>query len=110
MHHDWKESIAALERTKAWSEKIDRRKFEPNRPCASFDSLVPLSEIRDKRVLDIGVSGAQCRSRSLRAGVYLHRLTSYAVDSIRRRFELFDLPGSILRMDGEATSVARPVD
>ncbi len=113
MRYDWKQSVGQPEFSRAFYEEIDRRFFDdaarymPAR-VRPFDALVPFDRLAQCDVLEIGVgngSHAQllaphCRTYS---GI---DLTAYAAVSTRRRFDEFQLPGRVLRMDAEQMAFA----
>src|SRR5262249_14724445 len=101
MRYDWRDQIAAPEFSREFFAEIDRRqcleaaRFMPPRR-RPFDELIPFDRLSGWDVLEIGVGNGthaqliapHCRSYT---GI---DLTSYAVESTRRRFELFGLKGS----------------
>lgn len=108
MRYDWRDRIDAPQFTREYFEEIDRRHFSDaahycpprQRP---FDELIPFSELKELDVLEIGVgsgSHAQliaphCRSYN---GI---DLTEFAVESTKRRLELFGIKGTVRQMDAE---------
>ncbi len=106
MRYDWKQPLESETGEKAWYGEMDRRFFaagvmpQGSRP---FDGLIPFDHLGAMDVLEIGVGmGAHAQLLAQAARSYIGiDLTSAAVDATKRRFELFGVPGTILRMDAE---------
>jgi ubiquinone/menaquinone biosynthesis C-methylase UbiE len=108
MRYDWRQPISAPEFSREFFEEIDRRHFfdaaryapPRHRP---FDELIPFDRLPEWDVLEIGVgngSHAQLIAPHCRSYVGID-LTNYAVQGTRRRFEVFDIDGTIRQMDAE---------
>lgn len=108
MRYDWNEGINADEHSRKFYEEIDRRHFfDASRYTPPhqqpFDELIPFDQLQKADVLEIGVgngSHAQLIAPHCRSYTGID-LTEYAVESTRRRFALFGLPGRIEQMDAE---------
>jgi SAM-dependent methyltransferase len=108
MRYDWNEAIGTSEYSREFFEEIDRRHFfdasrysPPGR--LPFDELIPFEQIADADVLEIGVgNGSHAQLLAPRCRSYTGiDLTRYAVESTRRRFDIFGLKGNIRQMDAE---------
>ncbi len=108
MRYDWDQEIPTEEFGKEFYEEIDRRFFAdaetylPSRRIP-FDALIDYQNLHTQDVLEIGVgngSHAGLLAQHARSFTGID-LTSYAVTSTTRRFQLFGLPGTIRQMDAE---------
>jgi len=108
MRYDWKQSLGHPEFSREFYREIDRRFFDDaarympprHRP---FDALLPFERLPQWDVLEIGVgngSHAQLLAPHCRSYTGID-LTEYAAHSTRRRFDQFDVPGHVVRMDAE---------
>ncbi|MCB1275578.1 class I SAM-dependent methyltransferase [Prosthecobacter sp.] len=108
MRYDWGDRIPAAEFSKEFYQEIDERFFSDSwrympwrtRP---FEDLVLFEELAAKDVLEIGVgngSHAQLIAPHCKSYTGID-LTEYAVKSTSKRFEVFDLKGTIRQMDAE---------
>ncbi len=108
MRYDWGGKIPAPEFSREFYEEIDQRFFSDasrymppaERP---FDQIVPFSKLPQMDVLEIGVgngSHAQLLAPHCRSYTGID-LTDYAVKSTSKRFEVFNLKGTIRQMDAE---------
>ncbi|MDB6006665.1 MAG: hypothetical protein JWR15_3652 [Prosthecobacter sp.] len=108
MRYDWNEKLQYEEFSRSFYEEIDKRFFFDNarymppkeRP---FDEILPFDKLKDWDVLEIGVgngSHAQLMAPHCKSYTGID-LTNYAVQSTSRRFELFELKGTIRQMDAE---------
>ncbi len=108
MRYDWGDRIPAEEFSKEFYQEIDERFFSDSwrympwkiRP---FEALAPFDELGSKDVLEIGVgngSHAQLLAPHCKSYTGID-LTDYAVQSTSKRFEAFDLKGTIRQMDAE---------
>ena len=113
MRYDWRSPIKAPAFSPEFFREIDDRFFSDaqrymparERP---FDEIIPFDELPELDLLEIGVgngSHAQLLARLCRSYTGID-LTEYAVNSTRRRFELFGLKGAIYRMDVESMDFA----
>jgi ubiquinone/menaquinone biosynthesis C-methylase UbiE len=108
MRYDWRHQISAPEFSCKFFEEIDRRHFfdaaryTPPRQ-QPFDELIPFDCLPEWDVLEIGVgNGSHAQLIAPRCRSYTGiDLTDYAVQSTRRRFEVFDLKGNVIQMDAE---------
>jgi SAM-dependent methyltransferase len=113
MRYDWGKRIPAAEFTREFYEEIDRRHFSDaaaytpprERP---FDELIPYGDLPDCDVLEIGVgNGSHAQLIAPHARSYTGiDLTRYAVESTLRRFQLFDIRGTVRQMDAERMEFA----
>jgi ubiquinone/menaquinone biosynthesis C-methylase UbiE len=113
MRYDWRRQISAAEFSQEFFEEIDRRHFSsaacytPSRH-RPFDKLIPFEQLSQWDVLEIGVgngSHAQLIAPHCRSYTGID-LTTYSVQSTRRRFELFGIKGSVHQMDAEKLDFA----
>ena len=108
MRYDWKEKIGFAEFTEQFYKEIDKRFFcnaEEYLPSRKkpFDSLIDFEFLPKMDVLEIGVgngSHAQLLANSANSFTGID-ITDYAVKSVKKRFEIFNLPGQIIKMDAE---------
>jgi len=114
MRYDFGDApVSATEGTREFYEEIDRRFFRTafeSCPWAAvpFDTFIPFNDIRDKRVLEVGVGcGSHAQLLAPRSGRYVGiDLTSYATETTAARLALFGLPGGVIRMDAEHLGLA----
>lgn len=108
MRYDITHIISSKEFSREFYEEIDSRFFSSVweiMPWKSipFDSIVDLSSLHNKDVLEIGVgcgSHAQLLTQHSRSFTGID-LTEYAVDCTSTRLKTFGLGGTIIRMDAE---------
>jgi ubiquinone/menaquinone biosynthesis C-methylase UbiE len=108
MRYDWQSHISAPEFSREFFEEIDRRHFfdaaryTPPRQHP-FDELIPFDRLSQWKVLEIGVgNGSHAQLIAPHCQSYIGiDLTEYAVQSTQRRFEVFNIEGSIRQMDAE---------
>ena len=108
MRYDWVTPVKYAEFSREFYEEIDRRHFSdaarylPPR-VRPFDELLPFDQLANFDVLEIGVgNGSHAQLIAPFCGTYTGiDITDYAVQSTRRRFEIFGLRGEIQRMDAE---------
>ena len=108
MRYDWNEKLQFEEFSKEFFEEVDKRFFDNARQFLPykkipFDPLINFDKLKDADVLEIGVGMG---SHAALLAKHSHRftgidLTEYAVNSTTKRFEVFNLPGKIIRMDAE---------
>jgi SAM-dependent methyltransferase len=111
MRYDFTTSLRAPQFTRRFYEEIDERFFADARnympwKAIPFDVLIDFAALGKQDVLEIGVgngSHAALLARHAKSFIGID-LTDYAVQSTRRRFELFGLPGRVLQMDAEQMS------
>ncbi len=108
MRYDWKKRISYAEFTREFYYEMDRRFLEKVREYMPwkeipFDPLIDFHSLREKKVLEIGIgNGMHAALLSQYSGSFTGiDITDYAVTSTSKRFQLFDLDGSILKMDAE---------
>lgn len=108
MRYDWDDAIAPGERTQDYFREIDRRFFSVVQEFlpwdrTPFDRLIDYPSLHDKDVLEIGVGqGSIAQLLAQAAGRFTGiDLTAHAVESTRRRLELFGLSGRVEQMDAE---------
>lgn len=108
MRYDWGDKIPAAEFSREFYQEIDQRFFfDASRYMPPkehpFDAIIPFAQLPQKDVLEIGVgngSHAQLLAPHCRSYTGID-LTEYAVKSTSKRFEVFDLKGTIRQMDAE---------
>jgi len=108
MRYDWNSKIKPEEFSKEFYQEIDSRFFsnaEEYFPADKkpFDFLIDFSSLVNKDVLEIGVgsgSHAQLLAENAKSFIGID-ITDYAVNSAKKRFEIFNLPGKIIKMDAE---------
>ncbi|QQS35700.1 MAG: class I SAM-dependent methyltransferase [Ignavibacteriales bacterium] len=108
MRYDWHDGIERKEFTKEFYDEIDKRFFENVKPFAPwknipFDDLIPFNELRDKKVLEIGVgNGSHAQLLSQYCADYTGiDITDYAIKSTSTRLKINKLNGNILQMNAE---------
>lgn len=108
MRYDWQGQENVLVGTREFFEELDQRflstaaEYLPPKVRA-FDRLIPYDKLPSMDVLEIGVgSGTHAGLLAENARSFTGiDLTESAVELTRQRFDLFDLPGRIERMDAE---------
>lgn len=108
MRYDWKEKIGFAEFTEPFYKEIDKRFFSnaeeylPSRKNP-FDLLIDFESLPKMDVLEIGVgSGSHAKLLAGSAKSFIGiDITDYAVKSAKKRFEVFNLSGQIIKMDAE---------
>ena len=112
MTYDWEGVRLTQEGTKEWFRQIDEEFWNisksfahPDYPaCAPFSSLVDYSEVKGKKVLEIGCGMGAHASVFANAGAQVTAidLTQRAVSLTRQRFELFNIKNaSVIKVDAE---------
>jgi ubiquinone/menaquinone biosynthesis C-methylase UbiE len=108
MRYDWNQELGYEEFSKEFFEEVDRRFFDNAREFMPykkipFDPLINFDNLKDADVLEIGVGmGSHASLLAKYSGSFTGiDLTEYAVGSTSKRFEVFNLPGKIIRMDAE---------
>ncbi len=108
MRYDWRESVGHAEGTKEFFEEIDRRFLEEIRYVMPwkkipFDNLVPFDELKDMRVLEIGVGmGTHAGLIAPRALHYTGiDVTEKAVGLTGQRMRGMGVDADIRQMDAE---------
>src|SRR5262249_9670038 len=108
MRYDWRAPLTASAGTKGYFEELDSRflasvyKYMPWKNVP-FDTLIPIQELSDKDVLEIGTglgTHAQLLSPCCRSFIGID-LTETAATLTAQRLRLFGLPGRARRMDAE---------
>src|SRR5688572_28768820 len=86
--------------SKEWFEAVERHRYAVE-PC--IHSIAQFSRHRGKRVLEIGVGAGTDHLQWARAGTDLYGvdLTDAAIDTTRRRLEMYGLESRLLRVDAE---------
>ena len=109
MTYDWENTLSLRPGTREWYEEIDRRLlsalyFATGRDRRPFGRFMRPQDIEGKRVLEIGCGMGTHAAMLARTGAKLTAidLTERAVQTTKRRFELFGLTGDIQRADAEA--------
>jgi len=108
MTYDWQGTLAVEPGSRGWFEEIDRRflasayyaKGSDGRP---FERFMRSADVNGKEVLEVGCGMGTHAAMLARAGARLTGidLTEKAVETTRRRFEIFGLHGDIQRADAE---------
>ncbi len=109
MRYDWDSKIKLREFSKEFYQEIDSRFFSNSEEYfpankKPFDFLIDFNSLVQKDVLEIGVgigSHAQLLAENAKSFLGID-ITDYAVDSVKKRFEVFGLSGKIIKMDAEA--------
>ena len=108
MTYDWEATLRLTPGSREWYEEIDRRflgcsYFAKGGDGKPFGRFLHPEFISGKDVLEVGCGMGTHASLLARAGARLTAidLTERAVQTTRRRFELFGLPGKIERADAE---------
>ena len=108
MRYDWKETVKFEEFSEAFYKAIDGRFFEnvyetmPNHRIP-FDNLIDFAGLGTKNVLEIGVgNGSHAQLLATHAGSFTGiDITDYAIQSTKKRIEVFGLTANITRMGTE---------
>ncbi len=108
MRYDWNQKVTYEEGGKEFFDEIDRRFFGNVRPFMPwkripFDNLIPFSELKHKKVLEIGVGlGSHANLLSAQAQSYTGiDLSAYAVKMTAARMKIFQRVADIRQMDAE---------
>jgi len=108
MTYDWESTLRLSPGSREWFEEIDRRflgcsYFAKGKEGEPFGRFLRPEFISGKDVLEVGCGMGTHASLLARNGARLTAvdLTERAVQTTRRRFELFGLPGDIQRADAE---------
>ena len=106
MSYDWRRTNPAPEGTLEFFDEIDRRFFQASplyRGEPPFAALIPFSDLRGKRVLEIGCGLGSHSQLLAAAGCNLTSidLTPRAVELTTRRLKLHDLSSDVREMDAE---------
>jgi ubiquinone/menaquinone biosynthesis C-methylase UbiE len=111
MTYDWEGKIHAKPGTPEFYEESDQRALEAHRPFGHpqfpkeppYAQLIPWEKVRDQRVLEIGCGMGLHASLFAKAGAKITTmdLTTTASRLARRRFQLQNVPASVIQSDGE---------
>jgi 2-polyprenyl-3-methyl-5-hydroxy-6-metoxy-1,4-benzoquinol methylase len=105
MSYDWNEKIEHEKFSLGWFEEVDRRFIFGARLFAHedspFDKIIPFSEMKGKRVLEIGCGMGLHSELMTRAGaeVVAVDISETSVEATKRRFELKNLQIEVYRGD-----------
>src|SRR5690242_13893513 len=94
MSYDWHGELATKPFTKEWFDQIDARFVHGSRLFATdetpFDRIIPVNELRGKRVLEIGCGMGLHTETLARAGALVTAidLTETAIQATRKRLDL----------------------
>jgi len=108
MSYDWRGEIVHPRFSLEWFDEIDRRFIHAARLFATdrtpFDRIIPLDQLRGRRVLEIGCGMGLHSEVMVRAGANLTSidLSETSIAATRRRFELKGLVGDVRQMDAES--------
>jgi len=108
MRYDWKEKLKNAAGTTAYFDEIDHRFLESVKHYMPwrekpFDHLIDFSELKNKKVLEIGVGHgyhAELLASSSNAYVGID-LTKTATTMTQRRLALKKISGEVIQMDAE---------
>lgn len=108
MRYDWEDKVEGKEFSEIFYQEIDERFIAAShsylhRMNEPFDQVIPFSELKGKRVLEIGVGmGTHAQRIAQVAGEYFGiDISKYAIESTQKRFQLFNINGKIIHMDAE---------
>lgn len=108
MTYDWEGTLAVQRFSPEWYKEIDRRFFESayyaqRSGAPPFSGFIPESEIRGKRVLEIGCGAGTHAELLTRRGATLTAIdqTHFAVEATTRRLRTNNLPCDVLQMDAQ---------
>ena len=112
MTYDWEGERSVEEGSKEWFNQLDEEFWQvskafahPDYPnCTPYSSLVDYSELKGKKMLEIGCgSGAQAAVfANAGAEITAIDLTERAIEMTKRRFDLFDIKNAtIMQSDAE---------
>ncbi|HEY6329608.1 MAG TPA: class I SAM-dependent methyltransferase [Blastocatellia bacterium] len=108
MTYDWQGSLGLESGSREWFEEIDRRFFSSayyaqDQGSKPFGRFLRPGLVAGRPVLEVGCGMGSHAALLARAGAALTAvdLTARAVETTRRRFELFGLSGLIERADAE---------
>lgn len=108
MRYDFERELNIEEGTPAFYREIDERLFQSAREAfpwrnIPFDNFIDYEALPAQRVLEIGVgTGIHAELLARHAGNYVGvDLTEYATRTAARRLEVFEVKGTIVRMDAE---------
>ena len=108
MTYDWNKTLLNEEGSKAWYAEIDRRQFSAayfaqGEGGAPFSRFLDRGLVSGRRVLEIGCGMGTHAGLLVKAGARYTGidLTERAVRVTKRRFELFQFDGRIVRSDAE---------
>lgn len=108
MTYDWEDTLKLPAGSREWFEEIDRRflsasYFAHGKDGRPFGRFLPEGLVEGKDVLEVGCGMGTHAALLARNGARLTAidLTERAVETTRRRFEIFGLAGRIERADAE---------
>jgi SAM-dependent methyltransferase len=108
MAYDWRGDIEYPQFTKEWFAAIDARFIAGVRLFATdkspFDRIMPLSELRGRRVLEIGCGMGLHTETLVRAGAQVTAIdiTDTAISATRKRLGLSQLGATLRQADAES--------
>jgi SAM-dependent methyltransferase len=108
MRYDWRQELTEIPGSEGYFKEIDRRFLASARSFLPwceipFDTIIPFNELHDMDVLEIGVgqgTHAQLLASHCRSFTGID-ITSAATEMTKKRFQLFNIPGTVLQMDAE---------
>ena len=108
MTYDWEKTLSYAPGSREWFQEIDRRflsasYFARGKDGRPFGRYLPYEFVAGREVLEIGCGMGTHASLLAGAGARLTAidLTQRAIETTRRRFEMFGLTASIQRADAE---------
>ncbi|MEM9693174.1 MAG: class I SAM-dependent methyltransferase [Myxococcota bacterium] len=107
MAYDWESSIEAARFSSAWFEAIDRRFLYGARLFGTehspFDRIIPVDQLKGKRVLEIGCGMGLQAETMARAGAHLTciNISPTSIEATAKRFELRGLKANLICGDAE---------
>ncbi len=107
MSYDWRAEISAPRYSREWFDLVDHSFLEASRPYATdrtpFDRILPLEDLRGRRVLEIGCGVGLHTETMVRAGAHVTALdlTSTAIEATGRRLALKSIDASLVQGDAE---------
>src|SRR5262249_31952063 len=108
MRYDWRQELVETPGSESYFKEIDRRFLASARSFLPwckipFDNIIPFDDLRDMDVLEIGVgqgTHAQLLASHCRSFTGID-ITVAATTMTTKRFQLFNIPGTVLQMDAE---------
>jgi len=112
MNYDWRSELRVEKYSREWFDAIDARQVHGHRLFATdrqlYDRLMPIDQLRGKRVLEIGCGMGLHTETLIRAGadVTAVDLTPAAIEATTRRIALKGLQARVMEADAETLPFA----